>query len=89
MSVDLGPASNTGVLFAGQTSSIEVHVGNPPSVNLGNIQTGLDPLPPSAAPYIDPGQVGTNITGNAVVPINKTIVFTGAPGTTQTIANPA
>jgi hypothetical protein len=89
MATDLGPATGSGVLFAGQTASIEVHVGNPPSVNLGNIQTGVDPFPPTLAPFVDPNVAPTLPSGSFATAVNKTIVFTGAPGTTQTVVNPA
>jgi hypothetical protein len=100
--IDNGPATGTGVIKTTIDNGIEVHVGgiaatqpgtNPNwavnyQVNGAQNGTGTDPEPPMLAPYVDPGQAGTNITGNPVVPINKTIVY-GVTGATQVIANPA
>lgn len=49
--------------------------------------TGSNPLPPSAAPYVDPTQAG--FSGQSpVVAINKSTVF-GVTGATVVLANPA
>lgn len=77
--IDNGPASGNSVLFLGNppTASVEVHT-----------PLGANSLEPSRAPFIDPGQVGTNITGAQVTPINTTFVF-GNTGATIRFANPA
>lgn len=49
--------------------------------------TGSNPLPPSAAPFVDPTQAG--FSGQSpVVAINKSTVF-GVTGATVVLANPA
>lgn len=89
MATDNGPATGNATLVSGIGCGIEVHVGNPPSfISSGGQATGVNPLPPSAAPFVDPGQAGTNYAGTPVVPINKTIAF-GTTGATTVIANPA
>lgn len=89
MAIDNGPATGNATLVSGIGCGIEVHVGNPPSfVSIGGDATGVNSLPPSAAPFVDPGQAGTSITGNPVVPINKSLVF-GTTGASLVIANPA
>ena len=80
--IDNGPATGNGVLpfqlpGGPVTTGIEVHV-----------PLGTNPLPPSAAPFVDPGQAGTNIAGNPVVALNKTVTF-GLTGATSVIVNPA
>lgn len=82
------------------TTGIEVHVGGiaatqpqtSPSwavnypVNGALNGTGTNPLPPSAAPFVDPGQAG--FSGQSpITPINKTVSFSS--GQTLVIANPA
>lgn len=88
MATDNGPATGNATLVSGIGCGIEVHVGNPPSfISIGGDATGVNPLPPSAAPFVDPGQAG--FSGQSpVVPINKTVAF-GITGATVTIANPA
>jgi hypothetical protein len=93
MAVDNGPASgNAEIIFAtpgnaagsggfAQVTGVEVHVGNPSS--------GLNPLGPASAPYVDPSQVGTNVQGNPIVPINKTVNFGGVGVGSILIVNPA
>lgn len=89
MATDFGPATGNATVVSGNGCGIEVHVGNPPSViSNGGVGTGVNPLPPSAAPFVDPSQAGTSITGNPVVAINKTIAF-GNTGATTVIVNPA
>lgn len=74
-----GPATGTASLF----------LGNPPTASIEvQVPAGLPSLEPSRAPFIDPGQVGTNITGAQVTPINTTFVF-GNTGATVRFANPA
>jgi hypothetical protein len=88
MAIDNGPATGNGVVPTGVGVGIEVHVGNPPSfLSLDGNGTGVNPFPPSAAPFVDPGQAG--FSGQSpVVPINKTVAF-GNTGATVVIANPA
>lgn len=93
MAIDKGPASgNAEVIFAvpgaaggsgaqATTAGVEVHVGNPSS--------GLNPLGPASAPYIDPSGVGTNITGAQVTPINTNVNFGGVGVGSILIVNPA
>jgi len=94
MAIDAGPALGTGVQTFGLpggpvVAGLEIHVGNPPSQLIGNIATGVNPLPPVDAPFVDPGQAGTTITGAAVPVTAKTFSFNNAPGVTVRFANPA
>lgn len=82
MATAQGPASGNGVvpmqLPGGPvTTGVEVQVPN-----------GLPSLEPSRAPFIDPGQAGTTITGAQIVPVNSTFTF-GSTGATVRFANPA
>lgn len=79
MATTAGPASGTPSLF----------LGNPPTAGVEvQVPAGLPSLEPSRAPFVDPGQAGTTITGNAVVPVNTTVVA-GVTGATIKFANPA
>ena len=103
---DAGPGNNTAEIFAGYppTCAVEAHVGgalatqaqNNPSYAVsytGNgalSGSGINPLPPSAAGFVDPSQDGTNYAGNLVTPINTTYVTPfGATGVTIAFCNPA
>lgn len=74
-----GPATGTAVLF----------LGNPPTASVEvQVPAGLPSLEPSRAPFVDPGQAGTTITGAQITPINTTFTF-GNTGATVRFANPA
>lgn len=74
-----GPATGTAVLF----------LGNPPTASVEvQVPVGLPSLEPSRAPFVDPGQAGTTITGASIVPVNTTFTF-GVTGATVRFANPA
>jgi len=93
MAIDAGPATGSGVQTFGLpggpvVTGIEIHVGNPPSALLGDFATGVNPLAPVDAPFIDPTQAGTDVRGNALTPFNSRIVFS-APNVSQRIVNPA
>lgn len=101
--VDNGPASgNAEIVFnlpgGPVVTGLEVHVGgqtptNPDySVN-GQCNgapngTGTLALAPALAGFVDPGQAGSGVTGNPVVPKNTTQVF-GTTGATIVFNNPA
>ena len=50
--------------------------------------SGTNPLPPSAAPFIDPS-IAPFVGQSALVNTNKTLVFGGVCGATSIIVNPA
>jgi hypothetical protein len=83
------------------TTGIEIHVGGiaatqpqtSPSYAVNYLAngalngTGSNPLPPSAAPFVDPGVVPFS-AGSQLTAVNKTTVF-GTTGATVAFANPA
>jgi hypothetical protein len=82
MATNQGPASGNGVIpiqlpGGPVTTGIEVQV-----------PIGAPSLEPSRAPFVDPGQAGTTITGAQITPINTTFTF-GNTGATVRFANPA
>ena len=79
MATNQGPTSGNGVLF----------LGNPPTASVEvQVPSGSPSLEPSRAPFVDPGQAGTTITGGSITPINTTFTF-GSTGATIKFANPA
>jgi len=94
MAIDSGAATGQAQTAFGLpggpvVTGLEIHVGNPPSQLVGNIATGVNPLPPVDVPYVDPNVAPTTISGAALVTTKTTVSFNGAPGVTVRFANPA